>query len=236
MIDITQIPIQVLCLDKRKELWVELIESIRSKLGNDNIHPLVCGDGKTLPREEYDMIDDEKCMASYWGYSAVGHEVNHWNALRAHRIMLNKAKDNKWPYFIFVEDDCYILERFNKIWYVVEEYIPQDWDLVYPGYWIGCENDEWNLEIEREWEEENQASIIKWGKNLGGLHFTVVRDSMYDTILNFKEVNPIDSTLNQTPNKLDGTPINRYIITPKITHVKTTWSYCEGSEIKRNKL
>lgn len=231
MIDITKIPIQILCLDKRKELWTELVGEINNELENNNVHPFVCGDGETLPIEEYDHVDTNE-LPKYWGYAAPGHVKNHYNAKLCHNKIVQKAKDNNWEYFLMLEDDSYITDRFNKVWNGLNPYLEQvdDWDLLYLGWWIGDENDEWNIGLEKDFEEKGEASIMKWNSGMGGLHAVIIRNTMYDKILNLPNNDPVDSHLNRLKD------INRYVITPKIIHIKTTWSFCEGSELKRNYL
>lgn len=219
-------PVQVLCLDKRKELWVPLLEEL--KLLSDNIHPFIVGDGELLPKNEYNKINWPKEKMGHWGYGATEHSRwKHWNASISHRMMIQKAKDNRWPSFLMLEDDVYITSRFEHIW---KKIVVPDYQLLYLGWWVGDENDAWNTLVENEYKTKDLFGYAK-AIQIGGLHGVIIDESMYDTILNFPYNNPIDMQLNGIHDQ-----IYSYFIVPKIIHVKSVYSYCEECVFNRKEL
>ena len=61
-----------LCLDKRKEHWLDLKNQCESK--GLEFNRFIVGDGKILDSQEYDRIDIEDAPIDNWGYG--GHETN----------------------------------------------------------------------------------------------------------------------------------------------------------------
>lgn len=224
---LNSIPIQILCLDKRKELWEPLLEEL--KLISDNINPFLVGDGDLFPKEEYSKINWPKEKMGHWGYGATDNSRwKHWNASISHRMMIMNAKKNNWPFFLMLEDDIYITNRFEKV--VKKVIIPKAFDLLYLGWWIGDENDEWNKKIEENYKLYNRIQVGS-AIQVGGLHAVIINESMYDVILNFPCNNPIDMHINSVHNQ-----ISSYFIMPKIIHVKSVYSHCEECVFTRNEL
>jgi hypothetical protein len=221
------LPIQVLCLDKRQDLWLPLLEEL--KLLSDSVHPFLVGDGELFPKEQYSKINWPKEKMGYWGYGASEHSRwKHWNASISHRMMIENAKQKGWRQFLMLEDDVYITSRFEK---VISKFVPpMPFDLMYLGWWIGDENDEWNLKVEENYKlyDRIQPGVCK---QIGGLHGVIISESMYDAILSFPWTNPIDMQLNQIHDQ-----INSYFVMPKIIHVKSVYSHCEECTFNRKEL
>lgn len=215
-----------LCLDKRKEHWFRLQKEC-SEVGI-NMTPFICGNGQILSENEYDQVDEENPDVSQWGYGIDGHKKNHYNALIAHKKIISKAKERDLPFFLMLEDDAYITSRFSDVLYEVTPYVT-DFDLLFLGWWIGDENDSYNKELEVEYRKHKRVGHSRCSQ-IGGLHGVVIKESMYDFLLNLPENNPIDYQLNA--NEIHR-QINSYYITPKIIHTKTMYSECEGSVIER---
>ena len=224
-----------LVLDKRIELFEDLKKQCE-EVGIE-VEPFIAGspteDECILPLESYDHIDEKDIDLSCWGYGKPEHKINHYNAFKCHHKMITKAKEEGLSHFLMLEDDAYITSRFTEVLYSlqnVEEMQDLNADLLYLGWWIGDENDEFNKKIEEDYSSDGSIGVEKV-RQVGGLHGVVINENMYDAILSMRPVNPIDCQLNMMHNK-----INSYYIKPKIIHIRTTYSYCEGSVIKRNKI
>jgi hypothetical protein len=223
-------PIQILCLDKRQELWSQLIPEL--SLLSDNIHPFIVGDGEILKISDYDKINWPIEKMGAWGYGSNDRtKWKHWNASISHRMMIQKAKDNQWPCFLMLEDDVYITERFKDV--LPKILIPQKtFDLVYLGWWMGDENDKFNTSIEENYKLYNRVQL-GCAKLIGGMHAVIINESMYDTILNLPWTNPIDALLNIYDIH---SKIKSYYLMPKIIHVKSVYSNCEECTFTRKLL
>lgn len=222
---INNIPIQILCLDKRKEVWEDLIKQCDDN-GLTRIYPFIVGDGDLFTPDSYDKINFDPKLMGYWGYGIPERKHRHWNAMISHRLMVKRAVIADWPYFLLMEDDAYITKRFFDVVSKIE--VPDDFDLLYLGWWKGDENDEWNLKIESDYNNSGRASLEK-AEQLGGLHGIIISSSMYYHILSLPLNNPIDSQLNRYHFQ-----IRSYFVTPKIIHTKSLMSECEGTTIQRN--
>lgn len=221
--NISKIPAQILALDARRDLWQELAKEVHGRLGCE-VRPFICGDGNILPRSDYDHIDLPAKDMPAWGYGREGYKNHHYNAILCHKKMIRIAQANRWNKFLMLEDDAYITPRFEDIYSKLEI---NNYDLLYLGWWIGDEKDKWNTNIEKQYAQTKEIKINKV-ERLGGLHGVIINETIYDIILDLPENNPIDCQLNNIHNL-----INSYYITPKIIHVKSVYSFCEGSIIER---
>jgi hypothetical protein len=106
----------------------------------------------------FDVIDHvgTRASATWW---------NAFNALQAIRY----AKHAKLPCVLILDDDCLFVddfaERFEKLW----PHIPPDWDYVSFGEIFGD-------------KEEIYPGIVESQNSWGG-HASLVRDTLYDLIL-----------------------------------------------------
>ena len=198
--------------------------------GFSNIHRFIVGDGDLLPIMDYDKVNVDKKYMTEWGYGREGYKHRHWNAMISHRMMIKRAKAAKWPYFLMLEDDVYITDRFKEVWGQLQP-DPANYNLLYLGWWIGDENDDWNLDMEARYNNHKECHVGA-PVQLGGLHAVIINESMYDTLLSLPLNNPIDSQINQ----LGHERLNSAIILPKIIHTHSLPSNCEGSTIQRNSL
>lgn len=214
-----------LCLDKRKEHWTELAKQAESL--NIDFHPFIVGDGQTLPTNEYDYIDDRNADTSNWRYGQHKHKINHYNAFMAHKKIIERVKKENLDYFLMLEDDCYFTSRYLDIFNQLA-HTKIDFNLLYFGWWIGDENDEWNKSIEEDYKLNKTCGLMRV-RQLGGLHAAVIHKSMYDYILSLPPIDPIDSQLNKIHHE-----IHSYLVFPKIIHIKSIHSYCEGVTFNRN--
>lgn len=222
----------VLCmsLDKRKEHWLDLVEQGKS-IGLE-IKPFICGDGsdKTLV---YDSIDEEKPNTEGWGYSAAGHQKNHYNALLTQKRMIQYAKDKGWRSVLLMEDDTYLLKRFTDVVSKVEESPPEDnsWLLFYLGWWKQNEFDEWNCAIEDSYNETGKVSYEYITENVGGFHSVIVHEALYDWILSCPFNNPLDTQVCHMRQWIPS-----YMLFPKATNIKSLYSFTEGVVFERKKI
>jgi hypothetical protein len=227
---LNSLPIQILCLDKRQELWSQLIPELTQL--SDNINPFIVGDGEILSKSQYNKINWPREKMGPWGYGSNDTtKWKHWNASISHRMMIQRAKDNRWPSFLMLEDDVYITKRFEKV--LPKIVVPQNnFDLLYLGWWMGNEDDEFNTSIEKNYNMYDRVQL-GCAKLIGGLHAVIISESMYDVILDLPWTNPIDALLNiyDVHSK-----INSYYLMPKIIHVKSVYSNCEECTFIRKEL
>lgn len=212
-----------LALDKRKEYWPDLISSFKRE--NVDVSLFVCGDGKDESLI-YNQIDEENPDCSNWIYGVSHLKRHHHRALTAHKGMIETAIKNDWSSVLMLEDDCYARTNFSRILNNIK--IPDDWQLIYLGYWHGNEWDEWNTAIE---DAPPEVVEVKPGFSIGGWHSVVVRDTVYPFILNCPHVNPLDTLISQHRQYFKS-----YMITPKLTGIRSIHSFTEGVVIQRKEL
>ncbi len=179
-----------LCLDKRKEHWQKLIEEGKSI--SLEIRPYVCGDGshKDLKYDQIDVLEKDIDLSG-WGYSAPGRQINHYNALLAHRNIILNAKNEGIKSLLLLEDDAkFLFSRFEYIIDKVEQ--NEEWvrfcekfHLLYLGFWKGNELDDENRAIEENWKTHKAISLIpiKPGEGIGGLHGVIIRKEVFYSFL-----------------------------------------------------
>lgn len=224
--NILNIPVQILALDKRKELWSSLVKELLIS-GFSEIHPFIAGSGKLLDVLDYDIIDGDQSLITQWEYGTNSTtKYRHWCAYMAHRQMIKKAKFAKWPAFIMMEDDACITKRFSEMLSQNVE-IPS-FDLLYLGWWK-----ERNVlrDSESRWEKERTVNVVTSDPNLTGLHAVVISESMYDRILDDTiDTNPVDIQLKTFKD------VKRYIVEPRLIHLKSCYSNCEDANFERESL
>lgn len=226
-----------LCLDERLDHWLELEKQVNNS--GLEFESFVAGDGITFPLERYDYVDDPNPDVSRWGYGKPEHKKNHYNAFMAHKEIIRRAKAQGLKQFLMLEDDAYLTDRFEHvIRSVVSTCWHPDWnrednalfDLLYLGWWIGDEYDDWNVTVEEEYKKNKNVELQKaW--QIGGLHGVIINQSMYDTILSMPPINPIDWQINRMHSKIQS-----YFVKPKAIGIKSTWSFCEGRYVERKSI
>lgn len=225
----------VLCLDKRLPEREEDVLNMKAHfeaMGTD-FNVFLAGCEGNYPIEAYDYWDEEDPDVSGWGYGIPGLKHHHYNAFGCHMKMLRRAKYEGRENLLMLEDDAYVTDRFTEIWDIIKlAPVLQDYDLLYLGWWVGDEHDQWNLQAEQNWKENGVIDIVN-ARQVGGLHGCLVHNRMFDTLLNLPQNNPVDYQLNARGGH---DHLNSYIVLPKIIHTRTTFSYCEGSVINRKHL
>lgn len=226
-----------LCLDKRQEHWEDLQEQCESR--GIKFRRFLVGKGELFPKKEYDYIDDPNPPLDRWTYGRGPGQSsikNHCNAFLSHQVMLRKAIEENLDNVLFLEDDAYFTSRYDDVMEKVSDGIDKlEWDMLYFGWWIGNEYDEWNENIEQEYLEKGSASIARLRaapKMCGGLHGVLINKSMFELMASLPPINPIDSILNHNYHM----DINSYYIMPKIIHDKGIFSECEQSPCPRKHL
>lgn len=219
-----------LCLDKRKEHWLELGRQA-AEFGIEFI-PFIAGDGsdKTLA---YDHIDEVNPDVSRWRYGAPHLKHHHYNAMVCHQKMIALAKRRGFTQVLLLEDDAYICSRFNEVLNSFEydyKKIIDDADLVYYGWWMGPEDDKFNIDVEEYWNKNKhpRIQIMHPSIRTGGLHGLLVRESVYDYILSLPLNNCIDGQLCDASDRFLSV-----LVLPKIIHVKSMFSETEGVVFNR---
>ena len=223
-----------LCLDKRQDEWDELKEQCESH--GIEFDPFVVGKGKLLPFESYDRIDDKFPPVEHWQYGNPITKKNHCNAFLSHQSMIRKALSEGAETVLLLEDDAYFTSRYDDVLGKLNEELKElDFDMLYLGWWIGNEYDEWNVKVEKEYKEEGKVGIGRI-KNAhftcGGLHGVIVKKPMLQVMTQLSPVNPIDSQLNRIAHR----KINSYYVFPKIIHDKGIFSHCEQAPCPRSKI
>jgi hypothetical protein len=233
-----------LCLNKRWQERRQDILDMQTRIENIGsrfeIFMAQCGDFDPVidvdipPIQYYDKTRAElDAEVSQWGYGNAQHKHNHWNALQCHKYILRQAIQEGVQKLFILEDDAYFVNRFESIWEQIQPFIDEIFiPILYLGWWVGDENDEFNKNIETNWHENGTISIVKV-RQVGGLHAAIIDCSMFDFLINLPDNNPIDAQLN-----LLGIhhQINTIFIAPKLIHTRSTYSYCEGNVIERNNI
>jgi len=227
-----------LCLDKRQEHWEDLQEQCESR--GIKFHRFLVGKGELFPKEEYDYIDDPDPPIERWNYGREETVRNHCNAFLSHKVMLKKAVEEDLDNILFLEDDAYFTSRYDDVMKKVSDGIDKlEWDMLYLGWWIGFEDDEWNENIEQEYLEKGLASIARVRAApsfLGGFHGVIINKTMFKFLSELPPVSPLDDILNHNFHNGPIASINSYYIMPKIIHDKGIFSECEQSPCPRKHI
>jgi len=229
-----------LCVDKRKEHWLDLKQQCESK--GLEFNRFLVGKGELFDIKEYDRIDTQIPTSNFrWGYG--GHLkdsfeatyekiTHHYNAFLSHQEMARKALEDGDEKVLFLEDDAYFTERFDEVAEKIKPDIENiEYDMLYLAWWIGNEGDQFNEDIEKIWKEKGDAAISR-AHRIGGLHGVIISRRILDIITRLDAVDPIDSQLS----KFFHNKIKSYFVAPKIIHDKGIFSECEQNLIERTKL
>lgn len=235
--------IYCLCLDKRESLWRELENDCKNR-GWD-FTPFIAGDGSN-PSLAYDLIDHtyDNFNPNYWGYGVPTGKINHYNAFRCHQEMIKRCKQEGVKSVLMLEDDSYIPQRFDSIYKCIidktdiseSKYVLDDFDLLYLGWWQ-WEVDEVgkhagrNLTIEDNWTRKGIWGVGRVSQ-VGGLHGVIITENMFDIILNFPAVNPVDFQINQ----FGHSRLRSYFVYPKMIGLKSCYSETEKAFYQRDNL
>jgi len=217
-----EIPITAfcLCIPEREKFWKELgfqCESIGIPFypcfPNDNLE-LAYNLGTTFKYGKSGMIDNR------W---------KHALAFMAHHEMVYRAKTNNLPMVLMLEDDAYITKRYPEIFQRLKHQIQNlNFDIIYFGWWIGDENDYFNDSVEFLWQEHEKCGLMKIRQSVG-LHGALINKSAYNTILNMRCIDCMDSQIGKTD-------LNCYAVLPKIIHTRSIKSQMEDKIMNRKKI
>ncbi|MAF25667.1 hypothetical protein CL634_08875 [bacterium] len=224
-----------LCLDKRYEEWHDLWQQCEGR--GIEFDPFVVGDGLIFSVEKYGRIDDRYPPVENFSYGNDITKIRHCNALLSHQSMIRRALDEGVERVLLLEDDAYFTDRYDDVLDKLSDQIEElDYDMLYLGWWVGDENDEWNEEIERAYNEDGAVGIEHVrdapGHNVGGLHGVLVHERILKIIATLPPSDPVDCQLNRLLHKNAQT----YFVKPKIIHDKGIFSNCEQNIIERKKL
>lgn len=224
--------ITCLCIEDRFQEWLDL-EGQLNKLGlYDKYERFLAGSEDSNHSHKPDRTDipkDQIPNLDKWGYGRPEFKHRHWNAFHCHKEMLMRAKNEQCRNVLFLEDDAYFLDRYEYVMDNLQRNInDDDFDLLYLGWWIGDENDDWNKKVETDFENDG---IIKIGKvrQIGGLHGVIINHHMFDSLITMMPNNPIDYQLNINFHS----KIMSFYVQPKMIHIRSTFSYCEDTMINR---
>lgn len=222
-----------LCLDKRREEWEDLQNHCESK--GLKFDRFLVGEGDIFSESEYNHVDI-KDVPPHWGYGNPTGRIHHFNAFLSHKKMILKSKEEGLNNVLFLEDDAYFTNRYDE---VVESLSSElnslDFDFLFLGWWIGYESDDYNQNVEKEYNSNKRTGIERVRNahfTCGGLHGVVINQRMFDPLLQLHPIGPIDSQLNRFFHPF----VNSYYVFPKIIHDKGIFSHCEQSVTPRLKL
>lgn len=223
------IPVIILALDKRKELWLDLISQCQDR--GFVVKPFIVGDGSDTSLK-YDHIDKPGVPETWrWG-TGISAQRHYW-AFESHKAIIRYAVKKRLPRFLLMEDDAYFTERFDHVIENTGADMVIDCfalDLVYLGWWAFEHNNHMhaghNLEIEENYKERNVCYLLN-NVQCGGFHGVVINKTAYPTLSSLPPVAPMDSQCNSLP-------LNRSIMIPKVIHVKSTYSNCEDMFVQRD--
>ena len=144
-----------LCLDKREKHWLDLKQQCESR--GLEFNRFLVGKGEIFDKDEYDKIDVSNPPLDTWSYGGHGTDTDeqiaikrsyHCCAFLSHQAMAKKALEDGDEKVLFLEDDAYFTERFDAIAETLGlETEKMKYDMLYLGWWIGDEGDEFNEEI-----------------------------------------------------------------------------------------
>ena len=224
-----------LCLDKRHEEWHELWKECEKR--GIEFEPFLVGDGQMFSVEKYGRIDERYPPIENFGWGNPVSARNHCNALLSHQSIARKLLDEGVERVLFLEDDAYFTDRYEDVLEKLSDQIKElDYDMLYLGWWVGDEDDEWNEEVERAYNEDGIVGIDHVrdapDKRVGGLHGVVIHRRILEIIATLPPLGPVDSQLNRHLHWRAQT----YFVKPKIIHDKGIFSNCEQDTIERKKL
>ena len=228
-----------LCLDKRKEHWEDLEN--QSILKGIPFEKFVVGKGEIFPKDQYDHIDDPdpKMVAWAYGHPDNGTVVNHYNAFVSHQKIVQRAKDQNLEHFLLLEDDAYFTDRYDFVMNSIAHHITGshavEWDMLYLGWWIGQEESEWNVDVEKAYSEKKFTAIARLFTATGGMHGVIIRNTVYDALLSLNPVAPIDMQLNHLYHH-GPVAFQSYVVIPKVVHDKGIFSECDQNPCPRMKI
>ncbi len=225
----------ILSLDKREEHWSRLWEECdRRGWPTTNF---VGGDG-SYDDIEYDWIDINN--PHYVEGFRYGHnlqsKLSHFNALQCHKNIIEDAKRSRFKSFLMLEDDAYLTERFDEVLQGVEKGLENlDWEMLYLGYYVGdFENDMFagnNLSREHEWKTNKKCGIKKV-ETCGGFHGVIIKNRVYDFILELSDLAPLDMQLNEYHHLIKSYLVYPCVIAPR----NGLYSNCEQRTVSRDQL
>lgn len=216
-----------LCLPQREEYWRQLQSQVEA-LGVE-FKPFIVG------TDIQDKTFEEALpVLREWDYGQPEHKLNHYNAFLCHRKMIEWARTEGLDYVWILEDDCYLLRRFTELgkllWNKIDEWLFTNLPaLLYLGYWW---EEDWYPQLEKIFKEHHNFQPIKVHGNIGGLHSVLVHKNMFDNLILLPANNPWDRQLNL----LGHSNLHSYMMNVKLCHIRTCYSFCEGSVIERKEL
>lgn len=229
---------KITCLsyDKRKDMWPPLKKQVKD-IFDKPLEMFIGGDGLD-PEIKYDHLDMPVPPNVPFLYTA---NKGHYNAFLCHKKMAQRAIDEGVKNVLFLEDDAYFIEdRLHMINnHAFLEFTECDkWDICYMGWWqkLTQDSSEDRIDIEQEYKRSGAWGISPVERppfvahDICALHGLLINAKFLPFIAN-ATAGPIDSYLHRNFDK-----INAWFLWPKLIHVHSTFSYCEGSHAERAKL
>jgi len=229
---------KITCLsyDKRKDMWPPLKKQVLDIFGKP-LEMFIGGDG--LDRDiKYDHLDMPVPPNIQFLYTA---NKGHYNAFLCHRKMAQRAIDEGVNNVLFLEDDAYFIEE--RVPFLrnddFEEFTQSTaWDICYLGWWQKktADSSENRDDLEELYSTYGHYGISPVDRppvvahEICALHGLLINKHFLPAIAN-APIGPIDSYLHHNFDK-----INAWFLYPKLIHVHSTFSYCEGSHAERKKL
>ncbi len=229
----------ILSLDKREALWVALRKECEARgFDTDNF---VVGDGRLIADSyQYDFVDEPAAAGKgdNWAYGSHWTKINHYNCFKSYKTLLQRAKEAKHKRVLILEDDAYFVSRFDEVVGILQdELMSLDFDILFLGWWQYQMKDDMhareNLLYEQYWQNHRFCGIKRVSpRGAGGFHGVVINNSLYDLLLGFNDIAPLDCQLNMHGHE----NLKSFFIYPKILHVHSMLSNCDGRYITRDVL
>lgn len=113
-------------------------------------------------------------------FDAIKEEKGWLGCFLSHQAVIKRAKEEKLPYVVVLEDDIVFCHHFNKAILLLEMYLPVDWELVY----LGGNNREMPL-------MPINCYVGACRRTLSTVGY-IIKESLYDKVLELKPEMPID--------------------------------------------
>lgn len=131
--------------------------------------------------------------------------------------IIKTAKEQNLPYVLILEDDLFVIDA-DKVVKCLNN-APEDWDLLSGGVYYYCQDSSFN----DDWMKL---------KDFCAMHFIIIKNSVYDTILNMKiNGNHIDRLLG---NEVKNKKLKMYVMYPMPCQQKSSFSNLRGRIVNDN--
>lgn len=209
-----------LTLDKRIGIAYDLQESFMKR--GYKFEMFIGGDGKTLPRDMYNIIDSNELPLWYResvNYSKWFQLPNAANAWRAHKALMEMCLERQYESILLVEDDAVLMDNFDTALPHVEEFARNtDWSLFYIGSFY----------------DEKKPTMVhplvaRVNNSIMGFHAVAIKNHIIQKLVRWPQIGPMDYICSEYMVKY----FPSYVCVPPPIVQRGGWSYCEGHFLGR---